>query len=42
MWKRFNDWWNKTVPEDFTLNLLGTIFWAIIIGVAFGMLMLWG
>jgi len=42
MWKRFNDWYNKTAPEDFTLNLLSTIFWAVIIGVAFGVIWLFG
>ena len=42
MWKRFNKWWNETVPEDFTLNLLGALLWAIIIGVAFGMVVIFG
>jgi len=42
MWKRLNDWYNKTVPEDFTLNLLGTIFWAIVFGIVIGMIAIWG
>ena len=41
-WKKFNDWYNRTAPEDFTLNLLGAIFWAVVIGVGFGMVVLYG
>lgn len=42
VWSQVNTWWNQTAPEDFTLNFLGVIFWGAIIGVAFGMVFLFG
>jgi len=33
---------NERAPDDFKLNLLHTVFWAVIIGVGFGVVVVLG
>jgi hypothetical protein len=36
LWNKIQLWYDTTDDDDLKLNLFGVIFWAVIIGVAFG------